>query len=512
MAEIEVSQFHIHDFELESNTQHANPFAAQLSASFSHESGQQIEHVPGFYDGERKWIVRFCPTLEGLWRGRTASADSDLDGLDLGPVRCIPNENPAVHGRLVVDPHHSRRFAFEDGTQFVPLGFECDWLFAVHQADPARFRQLVDLIATRGFDYIVTNLYAHTGFAEPTPGWHFAPPKLYLFGGTNEKPDHSRLNIAFLRDFDRMMGSLHEKGMVVHLMIQVQNKHVSWPSRRSQEDDRFWRYVVSRYQAFGNLVWDVGKESYYLQREAGTHDYTLGRISLIRETDAYDHLVTVHDAAGDSAASDSPADVACDFVSDQVHLGGVDLYNHEAIRRFQESGKPYINIEYGYEEGVDAINTYRSETTRPWQDILLWTYAIYLGGAYPCYYYTNAAWDVVKWDPEPPGWQRYRYLADFIEPFDFNKLIPDNEFVDRGFCLAEPGRQYLVFLPEGGDTRIDLTAVSNGQGVAVEWMDVYTGERARRPLKSKTFTTLLANPLADPSSPCVVAVRLAPGA
>jgi hypothetical protein len=164
-----------------------------------------------------------------------------------------------------------------------------------------------------------------------------------------------------------------------------------------------------------------------------------------------------------------------------------------------------MNIEYGYEEGVDPIETYRSETTRPWQDILLWTYAIYFGGGYPCYYYTNTAWDLVKYRPEPPGWRRYRYLMDFLKARDFNALAPDNELVDRGFCLAHPGREYLVFLPEGGEARIDLTA-SRG-GVACDWMDIYTGERAASAAEGGGLAVSLSNPLSEPAAPCVVAVK-----
>jgi len=505
MSGAAVARFHPHDFELAGRRDHANPFIVRVSASFVHESGATVADVPGFSDGEGRWIVRFAPPAEGEWRGRTASEAPELDGVDLGPVRAAANANPLVHGRVIIDPAHPRRFAFEDGAAFIPLGFECDWLFALHQSKPEAYREFVDLLAERGFNYLVTNLYAHLGFAEPTPGWIFAPPRRYLFGGTNEEPDHSRMNREFFRDFDEMMDDLHRRGMVVHLMLQVQNKHVKWPARRSPEDDLFWRYAVSRYQAYGNLVWDVGKESYYLRREFGGHDYTIDRIDLIRETDATGHLVTVHDSLEDSAAHDSPADQACDFVSDQVHLGETAAYNREAARRFRGGPKPYMNIEYGYEEGVDPIETYRSETTRPWQDILLWTYAIYFGGGYPCYYYTNTAWDLVKYQPEPLGWRRYRYLMDFLKARDFNALVPDNELVDRGFCLADPGREYLVFLPEGGEARIDLTALRGG--VACDWMDICTGERAASATEEHGRAVPLSNPLSDPAAPCVVAVK-----
>ncbi|NIM52234.1 MAG: DUF4038 domain-containing protein, partial [Gemmatimonadales bacterium] len=330
---------------------------------------------------------------------------------------------------------------------------------------PEAFRNLIDLLVDRGFNYIVTNLYAHLGFSEVGHPSVFGPPKHYVFGGTNEQPDHSRLNLEFFRGFDSVMDHLHAKGVVVHLMLSVQNKHVNWPEPQSVEDDLYWRYAVSRYQAYPNLVWDVGKESYYLLRRFGSHEYTLDRIRLIREADAYRHLVTVHDSDEGAKAEESAADAACDFVSDQVHLGDPAAYVREAARRFAAASKPYMNIEYGYEEGVEAIKTYTSDTTSSWQDVLLWTYAVYFGGGYPCYYYSNAAWDLIKFEPEPPGWPRYRYLRDLLRSTDFNALAPRSELVSRGFCLAEPGRQYLIFLPEGGGTEIDLTGAAESADI-----------------------------------------------
>ncbi|MCZ6632761.1 MAG: DUF5060 domain-containing protein, partial [bacterium] len=378
MADQTVGQHQIHDFTLQSDTQHANPFQTRLSATFTHNSGATIDHLPGFYDGKITWKIRFSPTLEGTWTGKTTSDDPALDGLDLDPILCTPNPNPHIKGILQIDPENSRRFAWSNNDPCLPLGFEIDWLFSYHQADPGRCYKHVDLIAERGFNYIVTNLYAHTGFAtrenndtRPVdPEYIFGPPEHYLFEGTNDNPDHSRLNITFLQDFDRLMAYLHQKSLIVHLMLQVQNKGVNWPARRSPEDDRFWRYIVARYQAYSNLIWDVGKESKNLLRQTGSHAYTLERMVLIRGADAYHHLVTVHDVEQRNAGIHSEPDRASDFVSDQIHLKDVGRYNREAIRRLRTLEKPYMNIEYGYELGTETLKTYTGASTAPWQDIL----------------------------------------------------------------------------------------------------------------------------------------------
>jgi len=522
---VEIPLYGIYDFSLHSHEVHDNPFRVSLEATFEHASGVKIERLPGFYNGDDEYVIRFSPPLEGQWRGRTASDDSSLDGIWLEPISVTPKEMRQSRGVVGIDPGNPLRFAWQDGSPYIYLGFECDWLFAYHQQDPAQCNRHVQLIADRGFNAVVMNIYAHTGFSAATsrfegvvePDTIYGPPAMYAFGGTNEEPDHAQLNVDFFKDYDGMMHQLHERGIVGHLMIQVQNKHVNWPDRGTPEDDVYWRYIVARYQAFGNVIWDVGKESYNLLAETGSHDYTLGRIALIREADAYGHLVTVHDSEAGSAGCTSEADAACDFTSDQIHMADIGNYNREALRKQQLSGRPYLNIEYGYELGAEDLKTYRSRTTAPWLDVLKWTYALYVSGAYPCYYYSNTSWDLIKFEPEPEGWRRYQMLSELLARIPFNEMQPANVLVERGYCLADPGKAYMVYLPDGGDAIIDLTAVpcpraERGQPlpsetpITVNWMDIVSGERRDVEASEWRWATRVENPFDDTSAPVIVTI------
>jgi hypothetical protein len=46
--------------------------------------------------------------------------------------------------------------------------------------------------------------------------------------------------------------------------------------------------------------------------------------------------------------------------------------------------------------------------------------------------------------------------------------VPHGELASTKFCLADPGREYLVYAPNGGEVTVDLSAVSGH--VDVEWM------------------------------------------
>ncbi len=56
----------------------------------------------------------------------------------------------------------------------------------------------------------------------------------------------------------------------------------------------------------------------------------------------------------------------------------------------------------------------------------------------------------------------------YAERMDLSRAIPHDELASSGFCLAEPGRQYLVFAPQGGEVTIDLSAAA--KTLNAEWL------------------------------------------
>ena len=125
------------------------------------------------------------------------------------------------------------------------------------------------------------------------PEHNFAQPTVFPFGGTNEKPDFATLDVEFFQRLDRLIAHLNEKQIVAHLMIYVWNKSVNWPHPESHADNLYFDYVVKRYQAFPNLIWDISKEALgYGQNDIG---YITRRIDRLRQLDGHQRLVTVHD-------------------------------------------------------------------------------------------------------------------------------------------------------------------------------------------------------------------------
>ena len=65
-----------------------------------------------------------------------------------------------------------------------------------------------------------------------------------------------------------------------------------------------------------------------------------------------------------------------------------------------------------------------------------------------------------------------RTLA-YAKRMNLAAAVPHEELASTRFCLADPGKEYLVYLPQGGDVTVDLSGVS---GVLnTEWMEPAEG-------------------------------------
>jgi hypothetical protein len=78
-----------------------------------------------------------------------------------------------------------------------------------------------------------------------------------------------------------------------------------------------------------------------------------------------------------------------------------------------------------------------------------------------------------KWDPVRNALSHTRRFAERME---LMRTAPAGELASSQYCLAAVGEEYLVYLPEGGEVTVDLSA-AKGE-LAVEWFDPTRGEAA----------------------------------
>ena len=81
------------DIPFQANRITGDPLAVHFGAIITHEGGKAMK-VPGFYNEDNTWIIRFCPPQEGTWSYTTYSSLTDLSG-NQGIVSVVVTGTPA---------------------------------------------------------------------------------------------------------------------------------------------------------------------------------------------------------------------------------------------------------------------------------------------------------------------------------------------------------------------------------------------------------------------------------
>lgn len=430
--------------------------------------------MPGFYDGEDTWKLRVSPTMEGEWEIVTSSPVAALDSKRARFV-CTPNPSSSAHGGVRVDPRYPRSFICQDGTRFFPMGYECDWLWALDAKDPKlpTINPFLDKISDVGFNYVLLNAYAHDTSWRPgnTAADDYGPPAIYPWSGSNEKPDFHTFNLDYWRHYDGVIAALNARGMVAHLMIEVYNKMVNWPPKGSPEDDLYFRWLIARYSAYPNVHWDFSKESNN-EKDLG---YKLGRMRFIHDNDPYRRPLTTH--TDESTYDKGVYNALLDFRCDQVHKNWhASLLKHRAQRDW-----PVLNVELGYEHGPLGMDDKTYRVAQSAEEVCRRAWEVCMAGGYAAYYYTYTAWDVIRPGDTPPGYAYFGNLRRFFESTNYWRMQPSDKLVSTGYCLAEPGREYLVLLDRPTSFTLELGGPT--QQAQSEWFHPFTGRHEpARPL------------------------------
>jgi len=80
-----------------------------------------------------------------------------------------------------------------------------------------------------------------------------------------------------------------------------------------------------------------------------------------------------------------------------------------------------------------------------------------------------------KWDPIR---RSLGYTLQYARRMDLAAMTPQGKLASTKYCLANPGREYLVYLPSGGSVTVDLSAAKGA--LLAQWFNPNTG-KARKP-------------------------------
>jgi hypothetical protein len=130
-----------------------------------------------------------------------------------------------------------------------------------------------------------------------------------------------------------------------------------------------------------------------------------------------------------------------------------------------------------------------------------------MAGGYNAYYYTYTAWDVIRPLDVPPGYALYKHFGDFWRATEYWKLEPADQLVSSAWCLANPGREYVLYQNAAAPFTLEITGTT-GPLKAV-WFNPLTG--ARTPAGELNNGQAKLSPPADwGDAPLVLHARLNP--
>ncbi len=87
------------------------------------------------------------------------------------------------------------------------------------------------------------------------------------------------------------------------------------------------------------------------------------------------------------------------------------------------------------------------------------------------------------------------YTSEFADRIDLSSMTPRGELSSTGYCLAAPGKEYLVYQPASGAFYVRIESPS-GAAFVTQWFDPETGETSTGKRTTKTGKIAFEPPLA----------------
>ena len=288
-----------------------------------------------------------------------------------------------------------------------------------------------------------------------------------------------RFDVSKLAQWEVLFAHMDRQGLAQYHVLTEQENHKKLGETEAPKegggfgnklnDGRrlYFRELVARFGHHNAVFWNVGEENNYSQSARIEH------ARYLRLQDPYDHPIGIHNPVDQvqSVAGEIIGSPYYDFIAMQ---DAVADYNSNAATIRSDSaaaGRPLVVWADEQNPGVDNTTEYR--TIGMWQ--------AYLGGCGGVEWYAGGddqSLDDYRPEASNGRFRDFRALRHFfttiVSPID---LAPDNSLVTgtNATCLADPGDTYVVHLPQGGATSIDLRS-AGGSNFDVHWYDPRVGD------------------------------------
>jgi hypothetical protein len=484
------------EWTLHSERSYENPFVdVTVDARFTSPTGQTFT-VPGFYDGEDTWRVRFNPNEVGRWACSFSSypANPDLaqdDSFEVTPAQ--------ARGFLKATPGRAWGFHYESGQPVFLLGDTVYNLFGMAHCG-GDVHSFLERRAEQGFNLLRARLPV-SPFHPPEAYSDWQTRRTWPWGGSEQSPRFDRFNLEYFRTVDQVVRQAERLGLGFEMIMEAWGFEFPFNSRHIfvPEWEELWlRYLIARYDAFNCVYfWTLMNEYEYYPNGNWHYNPVADRWAMrmgrwVKRLAQHGHVVSVHNGprqppfAGRFAADPEAIDAIMfqEWGTRRKENGWLAAGIEEQIGRALEGwAGSAVFAEYGYERNPDLPLRIPSheycdpEHTRRGA----WRGAFCALGV--IHGFENSWGPFMVLDEDQPGLVYLRHLRCFFtEVVPFQRMGPAPEVILPGdhawghcpLALATASRDVVaIYLPTGGQVAL---APSRDQRYDARWYDPRTSE------------------------------------
>jgi len=320
--------------------------------------------------------------------------------------------------------------------------------------------------------------------------------------------------------FDHMM----KKGVMTHF-VTTETENESWFEYNANPgagitfaDTRklYYRELVARFGYLNAITWNIGEENGWGNvndsnvGEALTTQQRIAFAKYLDDVNPYEDLIVIHNNPSVRIHEDLYIDGATSYNGASFQIG---LNQDDAIRRRLKnliSGSASTTPPRKWVVAFDEPFTgQRFPDVAEFRENAIWN-TFMLGGA-GVGLYIGGGGDINEQDYREFSayWLALDHAYDFFidNNIPFWRMQDADDLTSRGFALAEEGRVYVVYLPDGGTPNVDLAGSGSYD---VFWYNPRTGGALQAGSIAKVNadnSVSLGNPPSSLSSEWVVVAR-----
>ncbi|MDQ0839932.1 hypothetical protein QFZ54_003785 [Sphingomonas faeni] len=255
-----------------------NPFDDVRVVATFESSGKRLE-IPGFYDGDGIYRIRFSPGELGRWTWRTTSNVAALDGRTGSVESIVPRAGNHGPVRMTRDGYH---FVHADGTPYRPVGTTAySWALQ----SESRCAETLTTLKAAPFNKIRMCVFPNVPSVATDP--------FVRTGGGPKDWDATRFDPAYFRRFEDRIRRLGELGIEADVILfHPYDKTRGYSGMRPADDARYVRYVAARFGAFRNVWWAMANE-YDIVEGKTVADWD-ALFQILIAADPHDRLRSIH--------------------------------------------------------------------------------------------------------------------------------------------------------------------------------------------------------------------------